>query len=66
MTTQDAAIYERLEAQEKTILRQNVIIAQLERRIAGLQRIVNSQGYAIEALRRNRDRSAEAAFTKWP
>lgn len=64
MTPQETSLQDRLDAQERTILRQNVRIAQLEKRIALQQRMINSQGYAIEALRRNKKTVAEAVFGK--
>jgi phage-related tail protein len=55
---------EQIAAQEVTILRQNVRIAQLEKRIAIQQRMINSQGHAIEALKRNLGSVAESVFRK--
>lgn len=54
---------DRLDAQERTILRQNVEIAQLQRRIADLERIKVTLENALGATRRQsaRDR-AEAVF----
>ncbi len=54
---------DRLDAQEKTILRQNVEIAQLQKRVAELQRIKDTLSNALGAVNRQsaRDR-AEAVF----
>ena len=54
---------DRLDAQEKTILRQNVEIAQLQRRVSDLERIKSTLENALGATRRQsaRDR-AEAVF----
>lgn len=54
---------DRLDAQEKTILRQNVEIAQLQRRIADLERIKSTLENALGATRRQSARDmAEAVF----
>lgn len=55
---------EQIAAQEVTILRQNVRIAQLEKRVEIQQRVITSQGYAIEALKRNIGSVAESVFRK--
>ncbi len=54
---------DRISAQEKTILRQNVMIAQLQRRVSDLERIKSTLENALGATRRQsaRDR-AEAVF----
>ena len=54
---------DRLDAQERTILRQNVEIAQLQRRVSDLERIKSTLEKALGATRRQSARQqAEAIF----